>query len=203
VHEWRLSLAFPLVLLFRRRPALLLAAALALHAAAIGAGAAPDVVQLGPRLPSTVVASAYFALPFAAGAWLAFGGRQLALRGPARAVAWAGVAVAAASPSDLGFTAGSAALIVLARGPGRLPRVLAAPALLRLGRISFSLYLVHMPVLAATLHATAGWLSPWAALAAGVPLSLLAAAAFHAAVEAPAQRLSRRAGSERRRLAPA
>ena len=51
VHEWRLSLAFPLVLLFRRRPALLLAAALALHAAAIGAGAAPDVVQLGPRLP--------------------------------------------------------------------------------------------------------------------------------------------------------
>ena len=114
------------------------------------------------------------------------------------------MAVAAASPSDLGFIAASAALIVLARGPGRLPRALAAPALLRLGRISFSLYLVHMPVLAATLHATAGWLPPWAALAAGVPLSLLAAAAFHAAVEAPAQRLSRRARSERRRrLAPA
>ena len=59
-----------------------------------------------------------------------------------------------------------------------------------------------MPVLAAVLHATYGWLSPWAALAAGVPASLLAAAAFHAWVEAPAHRASRRIG-ERGALAPA
>ena len=203
VHEWRLSLVFPLALLFRRRPALLLAAALALHAVAVAAGASHDAVQLGPRLGSTLVASAYFALPFAAGAALAFVGGHLALWGRgARSGAWAGVAVACALPSDLGFTAASAVLIVLARGPGRLPRVLAAPALLWLGRVSFSLYLVHMPVLATALHAAHGWLPPWVALVAGVPASLLAAAAFHAWVEAPAHRLSRRSG-ERRGLAPA
>jgi peptidoglycan/LPS O-acetylase OafA/YrhL len=196
VHEWRLSVVFPLVLPFRRRPALLLAAGLALHAAALTAGAAPDAVQLGPRLASTLVASAYFALPFAAGAALAFGG-GLTLRGAARPLAWVGVAPASALPSDLGYVAASAALIVLARGPGLLPGVLAAPPLLRLGRVSFSLYLVHVPVLAAMLHATHGWLSPWAALAAGVPVSLLVAAAFHAWVEAPAHRLSRGVGGGR------
>jgi len=95
------------------------------------------------------------------------------------------------------LVAASAALIVLARGPGLLPGVLAAPPLLRLGRVSFSLYLVHVPVLAAMLHATHGWLSPWAALAAGVPVSLLVAAAFHAWVEAPAHRLSRGVGGGR------
>ena len=51
-----------------------------------------------------------------------------------------------------------------------------------------------MPVLAAAVHATHGSLSPWAALAIGVPVALLAAAGFHALVEAPAHRLSRRAG---------
>ena len=49
VHEWRISLLFPLVLLFSRRAGLLLAVGLALHAAAIAAGVAPDVAQLGPR----------------------------------------------------------------------------------------------------------------------------------------------------------
>jgi hypothetical protein len=187
---------FPLALLFRHRVALLLAAALALHAAAVAAGVPPGAAQLGPRLQSTLLTSAYFALPFAAGAALAFGGGRFALwPGPARRTAWAGVALAAALPWDLGTVAASAALIVLARGPGFLPRALAAPALMWLGRVSFSLYLVHMPVLAATVHATHGLFSPWAALAVGVPLSLLAATAFYAWVEAPAHRLSRGIGS--------
>jgi len=60
VHEWRISLIFPLALLFRRRAALLLAVGTALHAVAVAAGAAPDVAQLGPRLASTLVASTYF-----------------------------------------------------------------------------------------------------------------------------------------------
>ena len=194
VHEWRISLIFPLALLFRRRAALLLAVGIALHAVAVAAGAAPDVAQLGPRLASTLVASTYFVLPFAAGAALVLGGGRIVLRGPARCAAWAGVAVASALPWDLGYIAGSVALIVLARGSGFLPRLLTAPALLWAGRISFSLYLVHMPVLAAVAHATHGLLPPWAALIAGVPVCFLAAAAFHAGVEAPAHRLSRRVG---------
>ncbi|MFC5300408.1 acyltransferase family protein [Azospira restricta] len=66
-----------------------------------------------------------------------------------------------------------------------------------LGRISFSLFLVHFPVLVlvGAVCARMGWSSPQAALAALVAafaLSLAAAAVFHRWVEAPATRLSRR-----------
>ena len=83
---------------------------------------------------------------------------------------------------------------MLARGPGFLPRLLAAPALLWAGRISFSLYLVHMPVLATAVHATHGWLPLWAVLVAAVPICFLVAAVFHTWVEAPAHHLSRHIG---------
>ncbi len=192
VHEWRISLIFPIVLLFRRHAVLLVAVGLVLQAIAVAVGATPDATQLGPRLASTLVASTYLVLPFAAGAALALGGSHLVLRGAPRWAAWAGVATACALPWDLGYIAGSTALIVLARGPGRLTRVLLMPALLWVGRISFSLYLVHMPVLAAMVHATHGWLPSWIALVVGVPICLLVAAVFHAGVEAPSHRLSRR-----------
>ena len=55
VHEWRLTVLFPLVLVFRRRPLLLVGLALAAQAAAIALGVAPDRHQLGPRLLSTVL----------------------------------------------------------------------------------------------------------------------------------------------------
>ncbi|MGX5680259.1 acyltransferase family protein [Schumannella luteola] len=62
-----------------------------------------------------------------------------------------------------------------------------------LGRVSFSLYLVHVPVLLAiafAIGATAWW---WAVLLA-LPAALLAAWGFSVAVEMPAHRLSRRVG---------
>jgi peptidoglycan/LPS O-acetylase OafA/YrhL len=193
VHEWRITLLFPLVLLFRGRIAWLLGLALLLHVAAIAAGVAPDRHQLGPRLQSTILSGAYFALPFAVGAALALGGRALQFRTVrVRGIAWAGILLAASLPFDLGVIAASAALIVLARGPGALPRLLDRPALAWLGRISFSLYLIHMPVLGAMLHGLGGTLSLWGALLLGVPLSLLAAQGFYSLVEAPSQRLSRR-----------
>jgi peptidoglycan/LPS O-acetylase OafA/YrhL len=66
-----------------------------------------------------------------------------------------------------------------------------------LGKISFSLFLVHFPVLVlvGALCARLGWTSPEAALAAllaALLLSLAVAALFHRWVEAPATRLSRR-----------
>jgi peptidoglycan/LPS O-acetylase OafA/YrhL len=193
VHEWRITLLFPLVLLFRGRVAWLLGLALLLHVTAIALGVAPDRHQLGPRLPSTLLSDAYFLLPFVVGAALALEGQGGQLRPAwARRLAWAGILVAASLPHDLMVITASAALILLARGPGLLPRVLARPSLLWLGRVSFSLYLIHMPVLGALLHGLGGVLPPWAALLLGLPLALLAAQGFHALVEAPAQRLSRR-----------
>ncbi len=58
VHEWRVSLVMPLVLLFRGRVALLLGAAFLLRSIAISAGAPEDEAMLGPRLHSTVAITA-------------------------------------------------------------------------------------------------------------------------------------------------
>lgn len=92
----------------------------------------------------------------------------------------------------------------LAAGRGRVARVLAAPPLHWLGRVSYALYLVHVPVLDATRAVAgadwpslrAGW--PGAVLAGLLALSLGVAWVAHRAVEVPGRRglraLASRAG---------
>lgn len=68
---------------------------------------------------------------------------------------------------------------------------------LQLGRVSYSLFLVHFPVLVlvAAVWARLGWTSPWAAvagLASAFALSLAVALAFFRWVEAPAGRVAKR-----------
>ena len=86
-----------------------------------------------------------------------------------------------------------AALVVLAVRAGALRALLRSRAVQYLGALSFSLYLVHEPVIVATRLLTASW-SPWLvaplAVAVTAPLTWL----FHRYVEAPSHRLSRRAG---------
>jgi peptidoglycan/LPS O-acetylase OafA/YrhL len=72
----------------------------------------------------------------------------------------------------------------------RLVRILESPALLWLGAISYSLYLIHAPVLASlhvvTRHFALPSLPTFAVLiAVGVPLAVLAAFGFHLAAERP------------------
>jgi peptidoglycan/LPS O-acetylase OafA/YrhL len=62
-----------------------------------------------------------------------------------------------------------------------------------LGRVSFSLYLIHVPIIA-TLAFVLGDAQWWLVGIIGLPLSLAAAAAFHRFVEVPSQRLARRIG---------
>jgi peptidoglycan/LPS O-acetylase OafA/YrhL len=69
------------------------------------------------------------------------------------------------------------------------------PAVQWLGAVSFSLYLVHEPVVVSVAYllggaANAGW-----TLLLALPASLLVAAAFHRAVETPATALSRTLGT--------
>lgn len=58
-----------------------------------------------------------------------------------------------------------------------------------LGRISFSLYLVHEPIVVSLDRLLPGN-NPWELLAIALPLSLLVAAGFYRLVEAPSLRLS-------------
>ena len=94
----------------------------------------------------------------------------------------------------------TAAILLAASGWGRLDRWLADPVSQFLGRISYSLYLVHTPVLGATLAilmtgdraSSAGW--AWLGLAVGLATSILAATAFHLVVERPSMRWARAVG---------
>lgn len=63
-----------------------------------------------------------------------------------------------------------------------------------LGRVSFSLYLVHVPIIA-TLVYLFGMSRWWLACLIAVPLSLVTAEAFQRWIEAPAHRLARTVGS--------
>ena len=67
------------------------------------------------------------------------------------------------------------------------------PSALWLGRISFSLYLVHAPILG-TLGYLLGREHWWVTCLIGVPISLGVAAVFYRWVERPSHRLARRAG---------
>lgn len=90
--------------------------------------------------------------------------------------------------------AGAALLVILAVIWPRAERALGTRPMQWLGRISFSLYLVHAPILA-TLCYLLGAERWWLACLIGVPLSLAAAAVFHALVERQSQVLARRAGA--------
>lgn len=194
VHEWRISLVLPAVLLFRHRPLMLPALGLVAQGVAFAAGVDVNMVHLGQRLHSTLAATLYFTAAFAAGAALALGGARLRLEGHARPAAWVALLGCAWLHSDIAYIGGSVLLILLAREPGPLARLLETPVPLFFGRISFSLYLVHMPVLAFAAHATQGWLSPWTALCLGALASPVVAVLFYAAVEVPSHRLSQRVG---------
>ena len=88
---------------------------------------------------------------------------------------------------------GAVGLIVLALGSPLAKRILSAAVPRWLGRVSFSLYLVHVPVIGTLAFALgdANWMLV-AALA--IPAALVLAWLFHFAVERPAHRLARRAG---------
>jgi peptidoglycan/LPS O-acetylase OafA/YrhL len=85
---------------------------------------------------------------------------------------------------------GAAVLIAAALGRGPLAWLCARPACQFLGRISYSLYLVHVPVLMVLLALTAGYLPQAAMVAVMPPVAIAVAWAFYRVVEAPSHRLA-------------
>jgi len=193
VHEWRLTVFLPLVLLFRERPWALLTFALVVTALGLAGGATENEVLLGPRLRSTIPATLYFSTAIATGAVLAMTGPLPVLAPRLRITAGIAAAALFSMQSDFAVYAGSALLIVLAHGTGGLPQLLRMPPLVWLGHLSFSLYLVHMPVLVASQYALYDLLPIWATALVGAIVALPAAAFLHRLVEVPSRRLARQA----------
>jgi peptidoglycan/LPS O-acetylase OafA/YrhL len=191
VHEWRVALLLPLVLLLRGRLAVLGAIALLGAGVARLAGMPEGSVSLGESVPLTFAASAGFLPAFAAGAALALRPVGRLDHGQALAAGLA-VAVLAMTASDYGVIIGSVLLILLAQRDGTLAKMLRRPLPLWLGRISFSLYLIHMPVLLALTHLLRDWMGPVLVAMMAILLSLPLAALMHRAVEQPAHQLARR-----------
>jgi len=105
---------------------------------------------------------------------------------------------------DLANGAGGGLLILLVLAAPRLSRALEVQPFAWLGRVSYSLYLVHVPVLLAGLHLAPG-LPPWLVAACAPVMSIAAAAAVHRLVEAPSIWAGRRVGAwvDRRHAPPA
>lgn len=95
----------------------------------------------------------------------------------------------------LAWSIPSAALVLLCTGP--LGGLIARTPLERLGRVSYSFYLIHQPILLLTGHAAAaltlGFVTSWVvALTLGLGLVFAVAAVLYLVVERPAHRYGRR-----------
>jgi peptidoglycan/LPS O-acetylase OafA/YrhL len=89
-----------------------------------------------------------------------------------------------------------AAIVVYIGAWGPAARVFLGRAPVRwLGRVSFSLYLTHEPIVVATAFALGPEKGLWLTYVISVPIALIFAEVFYRVVEGPAHRLSQLAGS--------
>lgn len=96
---------------------------------------------------------------------------------------------------ELAYAAGATLLLALCMHSVRARQVLRAPVLAWLGKISYSLYLVHLVVLLSLVHALHGVLPVPAILAIGVVSSLAIADLTNRLLELPANRIGKRLAS--------
>lgn len=86
---------------------------------------------------------------------------------------------------------GAFGVVMACRHFSILSNVLSHAALVWLGGISFSLYLVHFPVQMALMSLLSGHVPSWAILLLDIPAALLVATFFHRCIEVPSIALSR------------
>ena len=200
-HEMRISVVFPGLIWFMRVAgyrAVPIAAAISLLGPALGGDTTPLTV-------SDWSLTVYYAWLFVLGAEIArHEGAVRAWLGNHRPMAWGlaafGLLVSSYSyvESPFGistafpFEIAAGALAVCAIGIPRLVAWLEAPLPQWLGRISYSLYLLHIPLITATVSLSVGLLPKWAGLALGVAISFAAAELSFRWIEQPMMRLGRR-----------
>lgn len=197
VYEMRISLIFPLLLLFTLHAPAWAVAIAAAGATAAAAGTSPYEADWLPTL--------HYAGIFAAGAMMARTVSSLRTAYDATCrqtrlllgvVALTLILYGYGPPSlraQLGFftdwfvVAGHAWLIIAALSSRRLGSFLRLPAIQYLGKVSYSLYLVHATVLFSLVHL----LPLWAAALLYLPLTFGVTVIFHRLVEAPSIQLSK------------
>jgi len=197
VHEIRISAIFPLLALGIvrwPRQTLVLTAALAVG----GFYFAPD--KTPPHFIDLLRTSRYIFL-FAAGAWMAHN-RDRIVRAMGGRLAWVALAAVWVLLSFSGpyapwaFSAGSILLVAAVFGNHRIAQALESTPLIWLGEVSFSLYLIHLPVLLVFSHALVDTLPPLVIIPISVATALIAAHLFMLGVERPALKLGRWAAAE-------
>ncbi len=208
VHELRISALLPLLLwACRRRLGAMLAASLGAQWLVLPFCLDPITGEpcrawltcrpfWGADAAGSLLVSVYFVFFFILGIALAL--KRPALRqlfaGPIRKVlaALASLMLIGNLPGtgDLGFGIGASLLIALVLEFRAMQAGLSRAPVRWLGKVSYSLYLVHVPVFLACIHGLGLRPTP-AVIASLLPCALVAAAAFHAAIERPAQRLGR------------
>lgn len=193
VFEMRVSLVFPLLMLPLLRWRLLGAAGL-IVALSAGAAALPASPAWIAQTADTLHYAAYFALGAATAQRIGQIRAALAQCAPTGRMAFLGLGLLliwrpSYSEAAALTALGAAIVICAALLPGGIERLLMRPALRWLGKISYSLYLMHVPVLLTIYYLARDSVPLAAILVAAFPASLLAAWAFHIAVEAPSMRL--------------
>lgn len=207
-HELRIALVFPLIVW-----ALLRDTRRTLFWSVIASVAAHGLSLWTPVEIDTWLMTIHYALLFTAGAAVAIHDGQVRtfmgrLSRGTWAIAWIAALTLLALPIAnwstfyFGGPAAVAALVLCANDP-TARRLLSKRLPVWFGRISYSLYLVHLPVMLAAIHLGAG-LAPvplLLALAAGASIAL--AWAGHRFIERPAQRWGRRPSAPRPALVAA
>jgi peptidoglycan/LPS O-acetylase OafA/YrhL len=92
---------------------------------------------------------------------------------------------------ELAYALGATLLLALCMASPRARQLLAMPWLAWLGRVSYSLYLVHLLVMLTLVHSLRGLLPLPLILALAVAGSLALAALYNWLIEMPANRLGR------------
>lgn len=195
-YELRISLLFPLLML-------LAAAGSAVLVAAAAAGVLLCLVEM-KFVGTGVLTTLLFVPHFALGALVARHRARIAatvrrLAPWVSALLWLGcyllltfrwLVPAGGLVCDLANGAGAGLLLALLLGADRARRMLEAAPLVGLGAISYSLYLVHVPVLLTLLHLMPS-APAWVASVVAPAVSVAAAALLYWLVERPSIRLGR------------
>lgn len=212
VHELRISLVFPLLFLLTRRwPRLSLIGSIVFSVVCteIIAGREATTVLM------SLVDTGRFVVLFTAGILVASRVPELRLAaarvpGLAKGALWlmAGVLLMSPGPTvyryfDFTWGVGAILLLMLTVTSLRAERHLSGPVSVWLGRVSYSLYLVHLPILIAAVHLADGVLPLWVTILGSISASLIGAELMHRWIEIPSMHLGRMIAArlDRRRAA--
>lgn len=209
VHEMRMSLLFPFVMVWwGRQPAWrLLVGGLALSLI----GVALNRLTTTWGWPNDYFLTLHYALMFGIGAWIARERQPLIVAWGARpgwqramwlmvatilylhakvVAEWAGLGAMSQLLHEWPVTLGAAVMLVASLAPGRLQDFLRTGPLVGLGQISYGLYLYHLVVLKYLIYGRSWMAMPFRwLLVLGVSLGM-AWVSFHV-IERPAMRLGR------------